>query len=210
MPHVSDFAKKLDLRMPEPITIQNVREFKANPYKDFIGGGVFFTNCLFAFENGTVQNYRSFDDFFYDDDPGNNINKYVGKDNMTTNDAIALGRDALNKLGYDPKLLACDVSPRYFTGSQDIKGLHIPYCQMRWERYAKVTTREEQTNNDAVAIEINMDKKTVVGLHLASRKIWRDPPKIDVEPVLERDFKKPPQTGPMFKRTNAPPAMPQK
>lgn len=207
LPHVSDFAKKLDLPLPQPITAQMVKEFRPNPYKDYIGGGIFFSNCLFAFENGTVDNFRSADNVFYDDDPAANINKYIGKDNMTTNQAIALGRDALQKLGYDPKVLACDVSPRSFYGPQDLKdGKHIPYCKIQWERYAEaeVTSRAMQTNNDIVTIEINMEKKTIVGLHFTSRKIWRDPPQVDVEPVMESDVKKH-KFGPMFKKTNAPP-----
>jgi hypothetical protein len=210
LPHVADFAKKLDLPLPQPITVEMVTAFRPMPIKGYIGGGVnVSSNYLFAFSMGAVDTFRSSDNVFYDDDPAVNWPKYAyGKDNMTTNDAIKLARDTLQKVGYDPKVLGCDVPPRSFTGPTDTKdGHHVPHCQMRWQRYANVETKEQQDDNDIVSMEINMEKKTVTGISIISKKVWRDQPKVSVEPVLESDFKKQ-QFGPMFKRSNAPPRLP--
>ncbi len=124
---------------------------------------------------------------------------------MTTNEAIALARDALLKLGYKPEVVGCDGPPRWFTGPYDTKdGHHVPHCQVRWERYPEPKSAEEQANNDFVTVEINLDKKTFTGLSIASRKIWRDAPKVDVRPELEKDYQKSTKLGSMFIRTNAP------
>jgi hypothetical protein len=205
LPHISDFAKKLDLPIPQPIKVEMVTEFRPMPIKGYIGGGVQVSNYLFSFSMGAVDSFRSSDNVYFDDDPATNWPKYAyGKDNMTTNDAIQLARDTLNKLGYEPKLLACDVPPRSFRGPEDTKdGHHVPYCQMRWERYAEVTSKEQQDDDDIVTVEVNLNKKKIAGLHFTSKKIWREQPKVDVEPVLE-----PQSLGKTFKRTNAPPRLP--
>ena len=211
LPQISDFASKLDLPMPQPVTAAQVREFRPSNIKDFIGGGLILTNGYwFASDHGCVCGFRSTDNIFHDDDPANSWPKYAyGEDNMTTNDAVVLARDALSKLGYKPELLGCDGPPRRFTGPYDMKdGHHVPHCQMRWERYSETKTREEQVGNDCVTIEINMAKKAITGLTIASRKIWQTTPKLGVEPILEKDFKKQRIGGTMFIRTNAPASLP--
>ena len=211
LPHISDFSKKLDLPIPQPITASQVQEFRPSNVKDFIGGGLILSNGYwFSYDHGCVAGFRSSDNIFHDEDPAASWPKYAyGKDNMTTNDAIALARDALLKLGYKPELLGCDGPPRWFTGPYDTKdGHHVPHCQMRWERYPEPKTREEQVDNDLVTVEINIEKKTITGLGISSRKIWQTPPKLDVEPILEKDFKKQKIGGSMFIRTNAPASLP--
>jgi hypothetical protein len=211
LPHISDFSKKLDLPIPQPITASQVVWFNPSPYKDFIGGGLVLSNhCWFSYNNGCVQGFRTPDNVFYDQDPAANWPKYAyGKDNMTTNDAIELARESLRKLGYTPELLGCDAPPKSVTGPYDTKdGHHVPDCQIRWESIPEPKTPEESKDNDIVTVEINMEKKTITGLNITSRKIWRAPPKVDVEPQLERDFKKQKIGGSMFIRTNAPASLP--
>jgi hypothetical protein len=209
LPHISDFSKKLDLPIVQPIAASQVQEFRPSNVKDLVGGGLMLTNGYwFAFNNGCVNGFRSPDNAFTDQDPAANWPKYAyGKDNMTTNEAIALARGSLIRLGYTPELLGCDRSPTSFTGPYDTKdGHHVPHCQIRWERYPHPKSSEEQAGNDFVTVEINMDKKTVTGLSIASRKIWKSGPKVDVEPELEKDYKKRP-IGTMFVRSNAPPSI---
>ncbi|MBP7827828.1 MAG: hypothetical protein BWX84_02749 [Verrucomicrobia bacterium ADurb.Bin118] len=211
LPHISDFAKKLDLPIPQPITAAQVQEFRPSPVKDFIGGGVMLTNGYwFAFNNGYVNSFRSPDNVFCDQDPAAHWPKYAyGKDNMTTNDAIALARESLNKLGYSPELLGCDAPPKSVTGPHDTNdGHHVPHCQIRWERYPAPKTAEEQAGNDVVTVEINMEEKTVAGLSAISKKLWKSPPKLSVEPELESDYKNRNKLGSMFIRTNAPASLP--
>jgi len=66
LPHVSDFSKKLELPIPQPITVAQVRRFNLNPYNGHLSGSVVLTNRYwFAFdEGGYVVSFRSPDNFF--------------------------------------------------------------------------------------------------------------------------------------------------
>ncbi len=199
LPHVSDFAQKLDLPIPQPITASQVAHFNVNPMKGFIGGGLWLTNHYqFAFDNGYVHIFRNLNDNpFLMDDPAQTWPRFAGKDNMTTNDAIELARDTLRKLGYDPKLLHADVPPFSVHGPSDMKaGYHFPYCDIWWD-------------DDKVGLnfQIDMNKKMLVGMSLSSTNLFRPNPKIDVVPELESDYQKRIQ-GHMFIRTNAAPHLP--
>jgi hypothetical protein len=104
--------------------------------------------------------------------------------------------------------LHLDRSPQFIQGPFDLKdGSHVPHCKIRWESIPAAKTPEESKSNDIVTVEINMEKRTVTGLHITSQKIWRTPPKVDVEPQLERDYKQR-LNGTMFIRTNAPASLP--
>jgi hypothetical protein len=207
LPQVSDFAKKLDLPVQQPITVNQVVWSKSMPYKDMIEGAVILTNHYwFAYDwHGYVNSFRLLDDnWFYEKDPATNWLRYVGKDAITTNEAIVLARDTLRKLGYEPELLHADGPPSVFQGPVDLKnGSHIPYCEIRWES-PEPKTLEEQKNRDSLEFQINLEKKTVVGMAIVSGKIKGTPPKIGVEPELESDYQKR-MGGKMFGRTNAPP-----
>jgi hypothetical protein len=209
LPHVSDFAKKLDLPIQQPITPAQVREFKPSPIKDFVGGGLFFTNGdWFLFNRGAVTGFRSPDNVFVNESEGWPSFAF-GKDNMTTNEAITFARQTLTKLGYPPELLGCDVPPKWFTGPYDTKdGKHVPHCQMRWERYPEAKTEDEHRNNDYVSFEINMEKKTVTGISISSSKIVQPSPRVDVVPELESEFRKK-NSAKIFVRSNAPPSISQ-
>src|SRR5882724_7496742 len=102
LPHVSDCAKQLDLPIAQPITVQQVARFNTMPYPDFVGGGLWLTNgYTFVFEWGYVNGFHSPNDWFSEQDIVN-LERYAGKDNMTTNEAIELARSSLTKLGYKP------------------------------------------------------------------------------------------------------------
>src|SRR6202012_2002602 len=63
LPYISDFAKKLDLPIPQPITTNQVARFNPSNLKGFIGGGLWLTNhYLFNYNNGCVESFRCLDD----------------------------------------------------------------------------------------------------------------------------------------------------
>src|SRR5262245_23719665 len=112
VPQISDFTEKLDLPIIQPITVNQVIEFRPSPYKGEIGGGLMLSNHYwFSYADGQVISFRSPDNFFHEDDPVANWRRYVGKENMTTNQAIEMGRQALRKLGYSVEELHADVPP---------------------------------------------------------------------------------------------------
>lgn len=192
LPHVTDCAKQLDLPISQPVTTSQVIHFGASPYKDFIAGGVWLTNHYwFAFEKGYVGGFRSPDDWFtMADENWDHLERYVGKDNMTTNEAVQLARGSFRKLGYQPEDFHVDGSPTAFEGSHDNKKLgHIPYCKVEWNS-PEAMSQAEFDQGYKIRFDIDMQSKRVVGMSLSSKKFFRPSPKIDVVPELESDYRK--------------------
>lgn len=209
LPHISDCAKQLDLPIPQPITANQVVHFGASPYKDFVAGGIWLTNHYwFCFERGCVTGFRSPDDWFtMADEYWDHLDRYVGKDNMTTNEAIELARNAFRKLGYKPEDFHVDSPPTKFQGSHDNKQLgHIPYCRVEWDS-SEAKNQEEFNRSYHIQFDIDMQQKHVVGMSLSSRSFFKSDPKVDVVPELESVYQKRIQ-GKMFIRTNVPSHLP--
>jgi hypothetical protein len=205
LPHISNCAKQLDLPIEQPITANQVAHFGASPYKDFIAGGIWLTNHYwFAFENGHVGGFRSPDDWFtMADEYWDHLERYVGKDNMTTNEAIELARISFRKLGYKPEDFNADGKPTKVEGPYDNKKLgHIPYYRIEWNS-PEAANQEEFNRSYHIQFDVDMQQKRVVGMSLISKRFFQPNPKIDVVPELESDYRKRIQ-GKMFIRTNAP------
>jgi hypothetical protein len=204
MSNVSDFARKLDLPIPQPVIEAQVQKFLPHPIKDYVGGVLTLTNGdRFWFAGGHVGSYRAYknanmppDEFEYGDDDRlyGWLSTMYGPVNMTTNEMVEFARESLRKLGYDPKALHADGPPTLFDGPYKARGNSVPFCRVEW-------TDEEGTN--FITFDINTQRKRVARLSLAGNYFIRPNPKLDIEPELERDFRK--RTGAkMFIRTNGP------
>jgi hypothetical protein len=208
LPHISNFAKKLDLPISQPITADQVIRFNPNPYKGHLSGSVVLTNRYwFVFDQGGfVQSFRSPDDFFFDNDAlGDNLTNFLGHTRMTTNEMVALARETLLKLGYNPEITRADTLPELQLPFDLKQGGQIPYCMVTW-----CPIKDFSESYSKVHVEINTQNKSIVGLYVlfARTNNYGMPLKIGVEPELESDYRK--RTGvKMFLRTNAPPHLPQ-
>jgi len=208
LPHISDCARRLDMPIPLPVTTSQVGRFAASPFKDSIGGGLWLTNQYwFVFNNGFVRGFRCPDDWFtMADENWDHLDRYVGQDNMTTNDAIQLARDAFRELGYKPEDFGVDGTPTKFMGPHDDKRLgHIPYCRVEWSS-PPPASQAEFDRSYHVEFDISMQQKRIVGMSLMSKRFFRPDPKLDVVPELESDYRKRNQMR-IFVRTNAPPRL---
>jgi hypothetical protein len=207
LPHVSDFAKGLDLPTPQPITASQVAWFKPLPVKGQVDGALVLTNNYwFHFSwHGYVCNFRSSNDWFFEQDPATQAVRYLGKSNMTINEAVQLARDTLRRLGYQPQLMHADGPPKQIEGPFKIDKGVIPFCRITWEGPEGKTAAEER-QRDSVRIAIDMAKKAVVELAVEGTNCWRTPLTVDVEPELEAAYQRRMKTsvGKMFIRTNAP------
>ncbi len=210
LPHVSDFEKKLDLPIEQPITTQAVYRFNPCPYKGRVEGAFWLTNGYwFHFDyRGYVDSFRSPDNWFFEQEPLENYTNYLGQTRMTTNEIVTFARETLQKLGYPPEATHADTTPQ-LEGPWNLKrGGHIPQCRVIWEPIKD----QDDSGYSKVAVEINAEKKTVVGLSLIFSRTNNigTPLKVDVEPELETDFRKRTKVGGMFIRSNAPPTLPKK
>ena len=207
LPHVSDFAKTLDLSIVQNVTIEQVVRFGPSPYKGHIAGALWLTNGYwFAFSpHGYVDSFRSPRNWFTaQDDAVDNLTNYMGQTRMSTNEIVAFARNTLIKLGHNPDVTHADSTPE-LQGPSDLKqGGHIPYCRVAWR------FDENSDGYRDVHVDINTQEKIVVGLSLlfAQTNKVGTPLTIDVEPELESEYRKRIQ-GTMFIRTNALPRLSQ-
>lgn len=208
--NVSDFAQKLGLPIPQPITVAQVQAFKPSPIKGALGGVLTLTNGDRFFQHhGYIDLYYGYNNFLTappDIENGSReqleqwAESLFGPVNMTTNEVIAFARDALRKLGYDPAVFSANRPPTRFHGpGRTPAGKPIPFCRVEWN-YPDL--------DDIVQFEINVNRKEVVGFSLVSTNAWRPDPKLEIEPELEADYRKRVQ-GTMFIRTNTPSRPPQ-
>jgi hypothetical protein len=177
--------------------------------KNEIDGAINLTNGYrFAFFYlGYVDVFESTNNIYHYLDPTDQaqIASFVGKANMTTNEAIALARESIKKLGYKLEYFGAQSNPTQFEGPIHTKHGLLPYCKIRWE------LPEHEFNH--FEVNVDMQTKTLVGLALGFEREFSQtnhigtPLKVDVEPELESDYKKR-MGGRMYIRTNAPPRPP--
>jgi hypothetical protein len=206
LPHVSDFAAKLDLPIKKPVTLQQVQKFSPSQYRERAEGAVWLTNgWWFMFDHqGYVQSFRSPKDAIaLPDDFLEHTERFIGETRMTTNEMVALARETLVKLGWQPSVTRSDETPK-IEGPSNLKtGEHIPYCRVAWR---KTGTSDGYSD---VHVDINTQEKTVVGLYLNFARTHHigTPIEVNVEPELESEFRKRTKAN-LFIRTNAPPRLP--
>ena len=226
LPHISEFAEKLDLLIQQPITTNQVKWSNPSPYKGFIADGILLTNHYsFVFhwqgydgERGLIDLFRAPTNWFFEQEfTDESLIKYFGQDHMSTNEVVAMARETLLKLGYKPEFTHAYQTPElegpYDFHKEGHVGGHVPYCSVTWA-WPKT---DELRDLNQIRIEINMDLKTLVGLSvsLSPTNDFHDlsrTPKLpaDLVPELESDYqKRMKESGKMFINTNAPPRFPQ-
>lgn len=206
--NVSDFARKLDLAVPQPVATVQVEKFFVAPVKGTVGGVLTLTNGdRFHYDQGYIHSFYSHDDDPFPDkmEPAERHRlwtaKFRGQMNMTTNEVVEFARESLRKLGYDPKSIGADNRPTRFDGPftpEDEPDVVIPRCNLEW--------RDKRTRNH-VSFRIDAEKKRVIRVILTGPYFRKSEPQLSVEPELERDFRQRTE-GKIFTRTNAPPRLP--
>ena len=203
MPHVSEFAKKLDLPIPQPITAAQVLKSTPCPYKGRVEASIVLNNHYwFLFDHrGYLASFTSPTNWFSgDEDIVEHTDRYTGKTLMTTNEIVAFARATLLKLGYGAKVTHADTEPE-IQGPFELKqGGHVPYCRVLWE-----PIKELGEGYTKVRVEINTQDKAVVGLYLEFAKTNKvaTPLQLDFEPETLEHFKQRTKAN-LFIRPNAP------
>lgn len=204
LPHFSEGAKQLDLPIITPITINQVVRFAPPIQTNYFQAAIWLTNGYwFYYDQGSMTGFRSPDNL-YTQESFDHVERLVGKDNMTTNEAIDLARTSFMKLGYKLADFHMDEPPTEFEGAFDLQKIgHMPFCQVTWRSPKGETNALESYY---LQFDVNMQRKRLAGMSLLGKKLWRPVPKIDATPELESDYQKRTQ-GKMFSRTNAPATM---
>jgi hypothetical protein len=189
LPNVSDTAKKLHLPISQPITPEQVVGFNTSPYADNVGGGLWLTNGYwFVVRYGYVDSFSSPDNWFrtYNYE---NFERFVGQDNITTNAAIDFARESFSKLGYKPEEYHLNESPTEFQPPYESKVLgHIPFCKVVWQSFP--TNGGDNSKSYSITFEIDMHRKTLVGMSVMGQTLWHSNITINAKTDLQADYKK--------------------
>ena len=112
LPYVSEFAQKLNLPTPTPVTGNQVLDFKCDPRKGQIGGLLTLTNgTRFSFVDGHVSSYRSRVSYFSLQDP-ELIPSFYGLIKVREAEALRIARGVIKRLGYSETLFHTELPPR--------------------------------------------------------------------------------------------------
>ena len=205
MPHVSDYAEKLDLPIPQPITQSQINHAGIDNRLGRVGAGIWLTNNYwFMFGYGTVIGFRvNTNNPFIDENPKMDWPKYAfGQVNMTTNEAIEFARDSIKKVGYGVKQLSADTLPTSIEGPYvTADGHNVPYCKIIWD--VPVTNRETAKFGHYYELQVDMDRKQLIAMSLIGQRLWTTNPPLSVKPVLITDYIKNGEHK-MHRNTNAP------
>jgi hypothetical protein len=175
LPQISDFAARLDLPVPLPLTAAQVAEFRCRPLKGDIGGYVIFTNHLEVwYQLGHVAGFRTPRCYYYLQDP-KDIPKFYGPLNLTKDQALQLARTNILKLGYTLKETFTDQEPEVEMPPRIGTNI-VPHYQFRW--------KDPVFGRTIVRMEVDGSTKMIQELRLLSLHFRRPPPKIAVEPAL--------------------------
>jgi len=174
LPHVTDMCQKLDLPVKTPVTIQQVAESSILNQKDLgVGAWITLTNGFeFWFTGGNVDSFyipmKYYKHLWADS------TNYYGQTNMTQEEAIEWARGTIRKLGYDITDLYADGVP--FVEQSPGDGTNWPpRLEIRWPA-------PYNTNASGAKFEIDVQRKKIKSMALRSRFIWREDPKISVQP----------------------------
>jgi hypothetical protein len=203
LPQFSDCSKKLNLPIPTPITMSQVAEFHPPIETGAFESELWLTNgYTFHYLNGAITGFNDLTNDLYMQQDIDGLERFSGKDNMTTNEAVALARNSFVKLGYKLSDFHMDEPPSAIEVAPDTDRYgHVPFCKVEWQNLTI------QTNSYYMEFHVNMNQKRLLGMALVSQKLWRPLPKIDATPELETDYQKKHQPAKMFNRTNAPPTI---
>lgn len=173
LPFVSEFAAKMEFPVVTPLNLGMVQQFKPDPRKGEVGGLVTLTNGYrFWFERGHVNQMVSPWSYYDLQDP-REIPRFFGPVRLTEAEALGIARKAITNLGYSLETLYAHVPPA--TTSPPKVGTNIvPRYRFEWRDPIELVT--------SVGVEVNGTSRRIERLTFASRKLWRDSPKLAIQP----------------------------
>lgn len=177
LPHISDFARKLDLPVPMPITVHQVAQFKCWPVKNEVGGPVTLTNGLWiSYLHGHVTGFRT-PLSYYNLQDAREIPRFYGELRLDKEQALQMARSTITNLGYTLVETFTDQEPLIEMPPR-FGDKVVPHYRFDWNDPVFGTT--------AVSVEIDAGRKVVQAMNLQSPYLRRNNPKIAIEPRLAK------------------------
>lgn len=177
LPYFSDAAHKLDLPIPQPITVQHVVEGRVSPYRypdgEMLGAGITVKGgWAFGFQWGYVNYVELWPSYFTVQDP-DDLRRYYGVFRMSKDEVVQMARDTIKKLGIPLETVFAEQEPRVILPERLYNTNTLPYYRIEWP--------DPRSGSSAVEIGVNADAKRVERIHLSLNGNLRRPgPKVDV------------------------------
>lgn len=192
LPYFSDYAKKLELPVPHPITVTDVAAFKVVPIRDLgVSIGVKGSNGIWALwcTSRHMNGFRGPHSYFALQDP-DEIPKYYGAVRLSKEAAVELARSTIRKLGIPLESVWAEQEPRV-TPPPRIGTNVVPHYRITWI--------DPAGGSDAVDVDVNGQTKRVERFHMSLAATRQSMPKISlktsVDPPVERQW---PPTNPEY------------
>ncbi len=172
---IDDYAQKLSLPIPQPLTTNNIARVEIHN-----NGG--WPHCVIETTNGWLFIYRhTMVNGYYSPNVFNaigyrplHVKNLEGKWNLTTNQAIEIVRVGLAKLNYPTNNFHMNFEPIILYPSGDFRKI-IPRYYFQW--YYPSPHEELQSRIEA---EVNADNGTLESLYYDDKAYWNSRPPIDV------------------------------
>lgn len=190
LPHFTDVAQKLELPVPTPITQSEIRHYFCEPRVGEVGGWVVLTNGYqFWYGKGHVRMFHSPRDFFVLQDP-DLIPKLYGHLNLNQQEAVALARASLKKLGYTNDLLYTAEPEVKLATPQELfaENKGVPQYELIWHDPSLSFRRPF---DEFAKVDINAEVKHVDGFVLNNKEFWKPNPDVGVTPTPQPDSNQP-------------------
>ena len=169
---IDDYAQKLSLPIPRPLTTNNVARVEIHDNEGWPHAEIELTNgWRFIYRHTMVNGHYAPDNLFASDNRPIHIKEFEGKWNLTTNQAIEVVRKAMAKLNYPTNNVHMDFAPSVYSAAVDRE--HIPRLRFEWYY---------ETNNDLqsrLEAEVNADSGKLESLYYDDKAYWGSRPPID-------------------------------
>jgi hypothetical protein len=168
---VQEYAQKLALPLPKPLTTNHVARFSVADNGGWPHSELELTNgWRFIYRNSMVNGFYAPDNLFKNDDKPIRVKAFLGQWRFTELEARALVRRTLAKLNYPTKLVHFEVEPQVIKPA--LPG--IPRYMFYW-----YYNRDDDLQSTIWA-EVDADKKELKSLYFDDKSYWNHPPPIDV------------------------------
>jgi hypothetical protein len=168
LPQITEFAPKARLAVKMPVTTNDVdfSKFTCVIDQGNVAVQLYLNNGdRFNYEHGHVEAFYGHDAFDKFPNMGN-IDDFLGRINMSTNEAITLTKEVLAKFGYKKKMNLGFGIPKYIP-NKDFTRYFVHY-------------HRPEDNEYIAMFEVDLEHRNVKGICLSDPSFWRDPPKVNV------------------------------
>jgi hypothetical protein len=178
---VDEYAQKLSLPIPRPLTTNNVARVEIEDNGGWPHCEITLTNgWRFIYRHTMVNGYYAPDVFVSNDNRPFHIREFEGKWNLTTNQAIELVKKTLAKLNYPTNKIHMDFAPNVIYAAGDFKKI-IPRYFFEWN-YEIAVHDDLQSKVEA---EVNADNGKLESLYYDDKAYWGSRPPIEAPISIE-------------------------